>query len=243
VPASLRRQSKHEIPFAFWERRAAAKSHGLRGNPALPAAPQRTQALRADPFSENYHESSLSLLNVNRHGAARSLCIFLVGLNCPKRRRHVTVNLTSIACVTNASLGILHTAVGNRPSFTALRAVAEFGLTVQGIIAVAAAAVVQGLVHPWRRNAFRRSIQWIGGNCARPQPIVATVSQHQGGSRCERAGGNLKQKATSQWLPARALMTRSSAAPRLKRAHPRGRGGLEGKARKSSAATTTEAGR
>src|SRR5262245_9203837 len=39
---------------------------------------------------------------------------------------------------------------------------------------------VQGLVPPWRREAFRRSIQWIGRNCARPQPIVATVSQHPG---------------------------------------------------------------
>ena len=42
------------------------------------------------------------------------------------------------------------------------------------------AKCVQGLVHPWRRDAFRRSIQWIGGNCARPQPIVATVSQYLG---------------------------------------------------------------
>jgi hypothetical protein len=71
---------------------------------------------------------------------------------------------------------------------------------------------VQGLVHPWRREAFRRSIQWIGRNCARLQPIVATVSQHPGRKRCELAGGNLKQKARSQWLPARTLIARSSAA-------------------------------
>jgi transposase len=30
--------------------------------------------------------------------------------------------------------------------------------------------------------------------------------------RCELAGGNLKQKARSQWLPARTLIARSSAA-------------------------------
>jgi transposase InsO family protein len=58
----------------------------------------------------------------------------------------------------------------------------------------------------------RFGIQWIGRNCASPQPIVATVSQHPGRKRCERAGGNLKQKARSQWLPARALIARSSAA-------------------------------
>jgi hypothetical protein len=79
-------------------------------------------------------------------------------------------------------------------------------------LAITRAKCVQGLVHPWRREAFRRSIQWIGRNCARLQPIVATVSQHPGRKRCELAGGNLKQKARSQWLPARALIARSSAA-------------------------------
>ena len=39
-----------------------------------------------------------------------------------------------------------------------------------------------GISTPWRREAFRRSIQWIGRTRARPQPIVATVSQHQGES-------------------------------------------------------------
>jgi hypothetical protein len=47
---------------------------------------------------------------------------------------------------------------------------------------VAGAKCVQGLVHPWRREAFRRSIKWIRRTRARPQPIVATVSQHQGES-------------------------------------------------------------
>ena len=41
----------------------------------------------------------------------------------------------------------------------------------------------QGLVLPWRRKAFRRSTQWIGRDCARPQPIIATVSQHPGRKR------------------------------------------------------------
>ena len=54
------------------------------------------------------------------------------------------------------------------------------------------------------------SMDWpkLRSSTAHCRNCIAT----SGGSCCERAGGNLKQKATSQWLPARALMARTSAA-------------------------------